>query len=168
VVRFGWKRTALLAVIAAITMIGIFCALHPRYVLFTLVIGLDRALANKEPPRILRYHFPAEGDWGPGKHESVAAFFQQLFPPGMRAVTMIRILRNQGFDNPRLPNLPCYPKGQPPGIGAPSYICYDPTKSLVYGWSTEFGCGARITVKWTADDRDAITKLDASYWGGCV
>lgn len=44
---------------------------------------------------------------------------------------------------------------------------YDLDKALEYAWVNGI-CDHTITVDWSTDDRHEITRLDASYYRGCL
>jgi len=159
-----WK--ALLVVLA---LIGLVVAAFPSGALFTVQLAWWLVAHRSEPPRLLRAYIVGD-EWFDRREtpRKLSTFFETLFPPGTSAAVMVRMLRNQGFDFAKHPNLPCYSEGQRAPIGVLQYPCFDPTKRLEYGWNVSIVCGVHIIVDWSTDDRGAITKINANSYGACL
>jgi hypothetical protein len=138
-------------------------------VLLTAIL-IQPLIAHTHPPPIAEDQL-ADASWRNQAEATrkLTALMQRKFPTGSSEGALKSTLQNQGFKPLPPPPVDCLPPGQPPPVGRVFTPCptYDRRKTLEYGWGSGV-CGQTITVRWSTDDRDNVTRVDASYYMACL
>jgi hypothetical protein len=131
---------------------------------------LEPLISNTKPPAIAEGVLTA-ADWGhwDDTNRKLNAVIEQNFPIGTSEAALRAKLLEQGFKPPPPPPADCWPHDKPAPIGRVIRPCptFDLSKMLEYKWSS-FPCGKTITVRWTTDHTNELTRVTGGYYVGCL
>ena len=168
--RARWTLRILLACLALpfLALIVLFIK-NPGGAIILIGMLVFPLFGNTHPPAMFDADIASMWlKWDEGSRK-ITAHLQQKFPAGTTEATLKSALARQGFKPMPPPRADCVPAGQHMPIGKTYTTCStrDPSKTLIYKWSGGV-CTSTISVRWDTNDDKVITKLDSSYYAGCL
>ncbi len=131
-------------------------------------------LLNPGPPAIAQGQITG-ADWNHWEEggRKLTAVLEQRFPDGTPESDLKSVLLKQGFRPIPPPRPDCLPPGQQAPVGVVFTNC--PTadqkeklkRTLEYRWSSGV-CNEFVQIWWSVGDRQAITRVQGSYYGACL
>ena len=168
---FRWTIRVSLGFFAILGLVSVaLVILYPSSAFLTIAILIDALVANTDPPPIVEDQL-AGVDFRTQTEASrkLTALLQRKFPVGTNEATLESTLLNQGFKRLPVPPIDCLPPGQPVPAGGVFPVCptHDANKTLKYRWGSVV-CSQNIIIRWSADDRRNITRINGIYYMACL